>query len=50
MISRRWWAYSSMIRRASSERDGFVDGSSLPKYGLSDGFMSQRSDRPKGDR
>jgi len=37
-----------------SERDSFVDGSfdgsSLPGYGLSGGFMSQRRTGPRGDR
>ena len=42
MISRRWLAYSSMIRSASSERDSWGGGSSSPKRGLSGGFMSPR--------
>ncbi len=34
--------YSWMIRRASSECDSLGGGSSLPKRGSSDRFMSQR--------
>ena len=49
MISRSWSAYSSMIRRASSERDSLGGGSSLPNRGLSDGFMARRSAHDQGE-
>jgi hypothetical protein len=48
MIARRWSAYSSMMRRASSERDSLGGGSTSSKRGLLDGFMPQRSDRRPG--
>ena len=48
MISRSFSAYSSMIRRASSERDSLGGGSSLPNRGLSDGFMARRSAHDQG--
>ena len=49
MISRSWSAYSSMIRRASPERDSLGGSFLSTRLGSSDGFMSQRSDRPKGN-
>jgi len=42
MISRRSAAYSSMIRRASSDRDSFAAGSSLLGCSSSDGTMPGR--------
>ena len=42
MISRRSAAYSSMIRRASSDRDSFAAGSSLLSCSSSDGTMPGR--------
>jgi len=39
MISRRSFAYSSMMRRASSEREGLGVGGSLFSPGLSVLFM-----------
>jgi hypothetical protein len=43
MISSRSFAYSSMIRRACSERDSSGAGSSLPGRGSSVGFIPARS-------
>ena len=40
MTSRRSDAYSSIIRRATSERDGFGSGAPLLGAGWSDWFMS----------
>ena len=40
MISRRSSAYSSMILRASSNREGLGFGASLPRGGSSDQFMA----------
>ena len=40
MISRRSFTYSSIIRRASSKRDGLGFGAFLPGRGSSGGFMS----------
>jgi len=45
MISRRALAYSSMIRRASSEREGLGLGSSLLGAGSSGWFMAQIGQR-----
>jgi hypothetical protein len=43
MISRRSAAYSSMIRRASSDRVGSVAGASLPDVGFSGGGFMPRT-------
>src|SRR5205807_419855 len=47
MISRRSFTYSSMIRRASSERDS-LGGSSLPWRGSLGGFILAESARTLG--
>jgi len=45
MISSRSFAYSSMIRRASSGRDSLGSGSSLSGRGSSGGFLPAGSVR-----
>jgi hypothetical protein len=49
MISRRALAYSSMMRRASSEREGLGFGGSLFSFSLSVLFMARWFGENQGD-
>jgi hypothetical protein len=49
MIFRRTFAYSSMMRRASSEREGLGLGGSLFGTGLSVLFMARWFGENRGD-